>query len=297
MSVKEFIQTWNGKDIKDYSKDEKMFDVQDNMVNIVEFYVTKGHNKKHADTMNKLFNVLSSERFMSTVEKMSKKKSEYPLIPEIAIVFSDLVDKRGKELGEEKVEFYVGIVDKLLKPRVKEIAEKVQLPKELITETLVVLPEVELVNERFVPIYVNKALRKMYVLANILGKETIENMSVKDLKKLFKQVFGKENFNAVLLAIATERRDFVRNFNEVQLLMWSKLSELLLTELSDMKKKSLKNFILDYIDKREFAANKNNDYARRIDFLGLENEEGMEKVYKAAKKIVEKDSKLEKFLH
>ena len=64
-----------------------------------------------------------------------------------------------------------------------------------------------------------------------------------------------------------------------------------------MKKKSLKNFILDYIDKREFAANKNNDYARRIDFLGLENEEGMEKVYKAAKKIVEKDSKLEKFLH
>ena len=297
MSVKEFIQTWNGKDIKDYSKEDKMINIQDNMIDIVEFYVTKGHNKKHVDTVNKLFGVLSSDKFMSVVEKMTKKKSEYPLLPEAAIVFSDLVDKRGKELGEEKVEFYAGVVDKLLKPRVKEIAEKVQLPKELITETLVVLPEVELVNERFVPIYVNKALRKMYVLANVLGKESLENISSKDLKRLFKQVFGKENFNSVLLAIATERRDFVRNFNEVQLLMWSKLSDLLLNELSDMKKKSIKNFLLDYIDKREYAANKNSDDARRIDFLGLENEEGMEKIFKVASTIVEKDSKVEKFLH
>ena len=137
----------------------------------------------------------------------------------------------------------------------------------------------------------------MYVLANVLGKESLENISSKDLKRLFKQVFGKENFNSVLLAIATERRDFVRNFNEVQLLMWSKLSDLLLNELSDMKKKSIKNFLLDYIDKREYAANKNSDYARRIDFLGLENEEGMEKIFKVASTIVEKDSKVEKFLH
>lgn len=297
MSVKEFIQTWNGKDIKDYSKEDRMFDVQDNMMDIVEFYVLKGHNKKHADTVNKLYHVFASERFIKTIEKMTKKKSEYRLIPELAVVFSDLVDKRSKELGEEKVEFYVGVVDKLLKPRVKEIAEKVQLPKELITETLVVLPDTRLVDEKYVPIYVNKALRKLYVLANMLGKETIENISTKDLKKLFKQVFGKDNFNDVLLSIATERRDFVRNFNEVQLLMWSKLSDLLLSELLDMKKKSIKNFMYDYIDKREMAVKRNNDFARRIDFLGLENEEGMEKIYNVAKSIVEKDDKLEKFLH
>lgn len=274
-----------------------MFDVQDNMMDIVEFYVLKGHNKKHADTVNKLYHVFASERFIKTIEKMTKKKSEYRLIPELAVVFSDLVDKRSKELGEEKVEFYVGVVDKLLKPRVKEIAEKVQLPKELITETLVVLPDTRLVDEKYVPIYVNKALRKLYVLANMLGKETIENISTKDLKKLFKQVFGKDNFNDVLLSIATERRDFVRNFNEVQLLMWSKLSDLLLSELLDMKKKSIKNFMYDYIDKREMAVKRNNDFARRIDFLGLENEEGMEKIYNVAKSIVEKDDKLEKFLH
>lgn len=297
MSVKEFIQTWNGKDIKDYSKEDRMFDVQDNMMDIVEFYVLKGHNKKHADTVNKLYHVFASERFIKTIEKMTKKKSEYRLIPELAIVFSDLVDKRSKELGEEKVEFYVGVVDKLLKPRVKEIAEKVQLPKELITETLVVLPDTRLVDEKYVPIYVNKALRKLYVLANMLGKETIENISTKDLKKLFKQVFGKDNFNDVLLSIATERRDFVRNFNEVQLLMWSKLSDLLLSELLDMKKKSIKNFMYDYIDRREMAVKRNNDFTRRIDFLGLENEEGMEKIYNVAKSIVEKDNKLEKFLH
>lgn len=297
MSVKEFIQTWNGKDIKDYSKEDRMFDVQDNMMDIVEFYVLKGHNKKHADTVNKLYHVFASERFIKTIEKMTKKKSEYRLIPELAVVFSDLVDKRSKELGEEKVEFYVGVVDKLLKPRVKEIAEKVQLPKELITETLVVLPDTRLVDEKYVPIYVNKTLRKIYVLANMLGKETIENISTKDLKKLFKQVFGKDNFNDVLLSIATERRDFVRNFNEVQLLMWSKLSDLLLSELLDMKKKSIKNFMYDYIDKREMAVKRNNDFTRRIDFLGLENEEGMEKIYNVAKSIVEKDNKLEKFLH
>lgn len=297
MSVKEFIQTWNGKDIKDYSKEDRMFDVQDNMMDIVEFYVLKGHNKKHADTVNKLYHVFASERFIKTIEKMTKKKSEYRLIPELAVVFSDLVDKRSKELGEEKVEFYVGVVDKLLKPRVKEIAEKVQLPKELITETLVVLPDTRLVDEKYVPIYVNKALRKLYVLANMLGKETIENISTKDLKKLFKQVFGKDNFNDVLLSIATERRDFIRNFNEVQLLMWSKLSDLLLSELLDMKKKSIKNFMYDYIDKREMAVKRNNDFTRRIDFLGLENEEGMEKIYNVAKSIIEKDSKLEKFLH
>ncbi len=297
MSIKDFVQTWSGSEIKDYNKEDRIIDVYDNMYDIVEFHVTKGHNKKHIDTVNRLYKVMCSEKFISTVEKMTKKKSEYPLIPEMAIVFSDLVDRRNRELGEENVEFYVGVVDKLLKPRVKEIAEKVDLPKTLITETLVVLPDVHLIDPKYISVYVGKALRKIYILANMIGTEEIEKMSVKSLKKMFKQIFGKENFNAVLLSIALERRDFVRNFNDVQLLMWSKLSELLLSELDEMKKKSLKNFIFDYIDKREFNVKKNNDFARRIDFLGLENEEGMEKIYKTAKKIVEKDNKLEKYLH
>lgn len=297
MSIKNFVQTWSGSEIKDYNKEDRIIDVYDNMYDIVEFHITKGHNKKHIDTVNKLYRIMCSDKFITTIEKMVKKKSEYPLIPEMAIVLSDLVDRRNKELGEENVEFYVGVVDKLLKPRVKEISAKVELPKMLITETLVVLPDVQLIDPKYIPIYVGKALRKMYILANMIGKEEIEKMSTKDLKRLFKQIFGKEDFNAVLLTIALERRDFVRNFNDVQLLMWSKLSELLLTELNEMKKKSLKNFMYDYIERREFSAKKNNDYARRIDFLGLENEEGMEKIYKTAKKIAEKDNKLERFLH
>ena len=296
MSVKDFIQTWTGSELKEMDKEDRMYSVYDNMAEITEFYVTKGHNRKHIETVNKLYKVLSNEKFISTIEKMTKKKSDYYLIPEIAILFSEFVDRRGKELGEENVERYATVVDKLLKPRVKELRAKIDLPKSVITETLVVLPDKEIVNEKFIGIYVNKALRKLYVLSNLLEKEELEDMAIGDLKRLFKSVFGKENFNVVLRTIALERRDLCSNFNEKQLIMWSKMTELLLQELNNMKKKSLKNFMFDLIEWRENAQKKNADYHRRVDFTKLQDDEEMEKINKIVCSIIEEDENCKRFL-
>lgn len=296
MSVKDFIQTWTGNELKEMDKEDRMYSVYDNMAELTEFYVTKGHNRKHIETVNKIYKVLSNDKFISTVEKMVKKKAEYYLIPEIALLFSEFVDRRGREIGEENVERYATIVDKLLKPRVKELRSKIDLPKSIITETLVVLPEKELVNEKFIGIYVGKALRKLYILANLLEKEELEEMAIGDLKKLFKSVFGKENFDTVLRTIALERRDLCSNFNENQLIMWSKMTELLLLEMNDMKKKSLKNFLFEIIEWRENAQKKNADYLRRVDFTKLQDDEEMVKISKVVCSIIEEDANNKRFL-
>lgn len=296
MSVKDFIQTWTGNELKEMDKEDRMYSIHDDMYDIVEFYVTKGHNRKHAETVNKIYKVLSNEKFISTIEKMTKKKAEYYLIPEMALLFSEFVDRRGREIGEENVERYATVVDKLLKPRVKELRSKIDLPKSIVTETLVVLPDKDLVNEKFIGIYVGKALRKLYILANLLEKEELEEIALGDLKKLFKAIFGKENFNTVLRTIALERRDLCNNFNEKQLVMWSKMTELLLLEMNEMKKKSLKNFLYEIIEWRENASKKNMDYLRRVDFTKLQDDEEMEKISKVVCSIIEDDAKNKRFL-
>lgn len=297
MSVKDFIQSWTGSELKEMDKEDRMYSIYDNMGELTEFYISKGHNRKHMETVNKIYKILSNDKFITTVEKMVKKKSDYYLIPEISILFSEFVDRRGREIGEENVERYATIVDKLLKPRVKELKSKIDLPKSIITETLVVLPDKELVDEKYIGIYVGKALRKLYVLSNMLEKEELEEIALGDLKKLFKSVFGKENFHTVLRTIALERRDLCSNFNEKQLVMWSKLTELLLNEMCDMKKKSLKNLLFDIIDWREVAQKKNADYNRRVDFVKLQDDEDMSKITKVVCSIIEEDAKYKRFLH
>lgn len=40
MSIKNFVQTWSGSEIKDYNKEDRIIDIYDNMYDIVEFYIT-----------------------------------------------------------------------------------------------------------------------------------------------------------------------------------------------------------------------------------------------------------------
>ncbi len=229
---------------------------------------------------------MQNPKFAKALLRLTKTQDDYPVALGTATIIADFLEKRHRDLDEEIVEQYSTAVDRILKKRIKKLTKKLGLETDLIKELLVVVSEPEAISDpRFVGIYVNRILRKLYALAkdNELGLE-----DVKTVKKLFKAIFGEDLLNDVAINVLLERRDIIRNFNENQKAMWNLMTNFALDVLESNKKKELKEFIEYYVMRRAKDASKQRDSARRIQFAQI-SEEDYPKLHAVAEKLSEKE--------
>jgi hypothetical protein len=292
MSVKEFFKEWKPKNIKGMDKDDRTYLLYENIPSIVEFYIKKGH--KAQNEVKELFDRMVDIKFAKTLIRILKTPDSSPVDYGMATVIAQFLEQRRQELEdqEELVDIYKDAIDKILKKRVKKISKKVDIDKDLIKELLVVVPEPEAISDpRFVGIYVSRVLRKLYVIAkeNETGLEDF-----KTLKKLFKEIFGKDMLNQVAVSVLLERKSTIQHFNEKQKAMWNLVTNFALAVLEKNEKKELKELIEYYVMRRAKDAEKQRDSARRIQFAQI-SEEDYPKLQKVAAKL-SKENEFKPFL-
>jgi hypothetical protein len=288
MAIKEFLKTWKPKKVKEWDKEQRMAVLRGYLDDIVSFYIEEGHRKKNAEVISELFDRMASPKFVKTLQKLLKDKENPPRVDlALAMVINTLVEWRYDNLDAKVVDAYRDIIDKLLKKRVKKVAEKTGLSEDLIKELLVVVthPQV-VVDDRYIGVHVRNVLRKLYAIAkeNDIGLD-----SAKSIRKLFKQLFGEDALNYVAIAILLERKDTHRNFNERQLNVWNRMTEFALDTLEKCKKGEIEDLLIDrYVNIRIKEDSKGNDGARRIQFSSI-SEENYPKIRKVTNKLSEKE--------
>jgi len=286
--IKEFFKEWKGKNLKD--KDYRTNILFDHTSNIVEFYIKKGF--KAQEMVDELFDKMEDEKFVKTLLRIMKTSDATPVDIGMATVISDFLRRRRENLDEDIIESYKKAVHKLLKKRIKELKEEVKISDQLATELLVVLPEPEMIqNEKLIAMYVFRILSKFYALAkdNDLGIE-----KPKQVKKIFKALFGKKLLEHVAVNILLERKENIRNFNDNQLAMWNVMTNFALATIEKNEKEDVKQIIKYYVTARAKDAEKKRDVARRIQFAQI-SEEDFPTIMKVVAKLA-KDEDVKAFL-
>jgi hypothetical protein len=288
MGVRNFIDT----KIKKLGKEERIDFLREEMPGVAEFYIRKGHHEQ--DKVQKIFDKLSDEKFVGVLNKWIKEAKDNDEEIDIGIVtlITDFLEKRSNNLDEDTVSKYVSAIDKILKKKVKKLSGKLDLDKDFIKELLVVLPDESYASEgKYIGFTVQRMLRRIYLISkdnDICLKDT------KQLKKLFKALFGSEMLGWVAINILLERKENMKQFNNKQLDVWNLLSNFALDTLNDMEKDDLKEFISFYADRRAKDAEKNRDSARRIQ-LSQVSQDDYGRIAKAVCRLSEKD-KVKKYL-
>jgi hypothetical protein len=284
-NIREILRDLREKGFNKFGKDDRTYFVYDNAADITEFYIKKGH--KAQNEVKELFDAMQNPKFAKAVKKVVKTQDEYPLVLGFATVIAEFLEKRHQGLDEELLTIYGKAIDKILKSRVGELNEELGLDKDLIRELLIIVPEPEAISDpRFVGIYVQRILRKLYALSkeNELGLA-----KVKDVKKLFKALFGRDMLDDVVVSILLERKDIIRNFNENQKAVWNLMTNYALKELEKKEDKDdVKVIIKKYIGRREKDAKNDRDSARRIQFAQV-SEEDYPMLHEVAAKLSKKD--------
>jgi hypothetical protein len=282
--VKEILKDLKGKNFNGLNKDDRTYMVYENMHSLVDFYIKKGH-KAH-QIVDEIFDRFENPKVAKAFTRIVKTQDEYPLDLGTATVLADFLEKRHQKIDEELVEQYSNVIDKILKKRIKKLNKKLGLEKDLLKELLVVVSEPDAISDpRFVGIYVQRMLRKLYVIAkdNETGLE-----DVKSVKKLFKALFGEDLLNDIAVNILLERKDFIRNFNESQKSVWNLMTNFALETLEKNKKKELKELVAYYVVRRAKDAKRDRDSARRIQFAQI-SEEDYPRLHAVAEKLSEDD--------
>jgi hypothetical protein len=289
LGIKQFLKDWKPKDL---SKDERSDILYEAIPDMISFYIKKGH--KEPDVVSDLFDKMENEKFSKTLMRILKQDDTTPIEYGLAVIINDFIEKRHEKLDEELVSTFSEIIDKILKSRIKEVSKKLDLSKDFIKELLVIVPDKDCISDnRFVGIYVQRILRKLYILAL---NDNIEITETKQLKKLFKTLFDQELLNDIAINILLERKDYIKNFNENQMSLWNLITTFALEQLESIKKKKDIREILKekYISRREFDHSKGRDNARRIQ-LSQVNQEEYPHLFEAIEDLSEKE-KFKNFL-
>jgi hypothetical protein len=290
--VKDFLHDIKPKRFNKYPKDDRTFLLYDNLPMLVEFYIKKGHNHKvQQDEVQTLFDHMNNMKLAKTLLRILKTSDATPIDLGMATIIADFLEKRHESLDPELVELYGEVIDKILKKRIKKLSKKTGLDKDILKEMLVVIAEPGAISdERFVGVYVNRVLRKLYTLA----KNTKLELDVDTIENLLSGLFGKELINDVAINVLLERKEFIRNFNDNQIAMWNLLTNFALEVLESNKKKVLREKIEYYVMRRTKDASKGRDSARRIQFAQV-SEEDYPKLHKVSASLSEEDG-IAKFL-
>ncbi|MMZ42352.1 hypothetical protein D1872_38730 [compost metagenome] len=282
--IKEFLNVWSPKNVKEMEKDERTRTLFDYIPLIVEFYTRQGH--KRQDEVKQLFDRMEDKKFLKNLMRILKTLEENPVDLALTTVISDFLTSRGNKLDEEFIDGYTNAVTKLLKERTKYVVEKTGISKDLAQELLVIVPEPEVTVEgRFVPLYVSKVLNKLYGLSR---DERVNLGDSKTIKKIVKALFGKDEIENVALIILMEYRDKHSRFTDEQKVVWGQLTTFALDTIEKKDKADVKDILESYVDRRIRDEKKGRDRPRRIQFEAV-NEEDYPKIRKAVSKLKEKD--------
>jgi hypothetical protein len=289
--IKELLADLKEKNFNELDKDDRAFFLYDNAQDISEFYIKKGH--KAQKEVAELFKRFENPKVAKGIKRILKTQDEYPLPVSLATVIADFLEKSHQNLDEEVVSLYGESIDKILKKRIKKVVKKVrketevEIDTDLLKDILVVVPEPEAIsNPRFVGIYVNRILRKLYTIAktNSLGLEDVETV-----RALFTEVFGVDVINDVAVNVLLERREKIAHFNETQKAVWNLMTNFALDVLESNKKKELKELVAYYAERRAKDDQNQRDAARRIQFAQVSKED-YPKLHKVAAKLSEDEN-------
>lgn len=304
--VRDFIKEWKPKKIKEWKKDQRHNLILQSLESIINFYLREAHNPKSKETLTELYSRLATPIFAKSLVQLLKLDDKPQIDLAIVAVINGFlesgymnIDKEAANadeqtaLRDELLEYYNIFVSKLLKKRTKFVASETGLNEDFIKELLVIVPHPGIIkNDKYIGVHVNNIMRKIYLLSkdNDLGLD-----SFKKYKKLFTEIFGKENLQFVAIAILLERKSIIRNFNEAQTAIWNQLTEFALTVIEDNKKKDIRDLIVDrFIALRLKEEERGRDSARRIQFSSVA-EKAYPKIHEVYTDLNEKE-KMRKFL-
>jgi len=282
MSVKDLLKEWKPKKM---DKDERIRVISDNLSDLTTFYIRRGF--KEQDIVTVIFEKMMDLKFAKTLKKVIKDNGDNNDLTVVVLLYNFLERNHGK-IDSDVNDIYCGIIDDLLKKKVKKLRKKItDLDESTIKELLAIMPDKAMVeNERIVGIYVQRIIRKLYALS----KESELKLDNKTLKKLFMSLFNEDFINTVVMEISLERKDVIRHLDDKQMVVWNILTNFVLSYLEEMKKKEIKQRLSYYIDRREKDDKRGKDSARRIQFTQISSE-----TYPKVSEVIS-DMKNKKFL-
>lgn len=266
--MKEFIKELKPKKMK---ADELAYEILDVQSDLVRWYINDAHKAKNAELVNELYSKMATEKFAKAMKKILKNKNDAygELDCGFAAIIANFIEKYHKEesMTDEMLETYTDIIDKLLKKRIKAVNKKLNLDTDVIKELLVITPDIGYIsNDKFVGIYSQKMLRKLYIMS---AEKELGITETDQVRTLFKKLFGKELLDLIAINILLEKKEYLKNFNEKQTAMWNLMTSFALEEIEKQDKEHIVELLEYYCSRRKRDADNGRDGARRINLSSV----------------------------
>lgn len=177
----------------------------------------------------------------------------------------------------EHMETLRDIIQKMLKPAIKNLSSETNISKEMLYRALILVPEAKYIPQNKITMVCTGVLTELYAEANKTGFPGL-GYGVK-WKPLFKSLFGEENIPSVAIAILLEGAHHIDKYRESENLAyvkdcWDSLTKFALNELNKAPDKVRSQMIEIYLKKAENMINKRNGRPTdlRVNLTRLPNE-------------------------
>lgn len=288
MKIEKFINCCRPKKM---DKDEMIDLLLEAQEDLIEYFVKFAHNPKHADRTAAVYERLGSKttvKAIKEIEKHDKLEKGFVLVASNYINYATTKEEYDVDI----VDKYTKLIKKVLKDDTKEISEKTGIDEDIVTELLVVIPDEKYRNnEKYVRIFMQKVLRKIYMLSKT-REDIITNP--KQIKKFFKLTFGKDVLDLIAIYVLLERKEVMEKFNASQVAVFNKITVFALEYIESREKKKIKKMLKEYIRIRMNDDKRGKDAARRFNFAGITDDTYGE-IYKVVEKL-KADEDLAKYL-
>lgn len=301
-------------------KDEIAAFIYNHCEDITEFMIRKGHIHKFKDSKERVFKFMANEKTVKGIKlvmKRAKKEPEYALPIEFVRVICDYLEWANRQSNKEELEeindAYFEIVSDLLDKKAKKISKKTGLGKEVVKELLAVCPSDKYITEdksgRAFIFAVQKMARKLYILAkstedvekednNLKSVLGVQYDNVKSLKKTFEAILGKKRLPLLAVAILLEKKEFIKEYNQQQVFMWNRVADIAIEIIETCGKKDKKeavSILQQYATFRAADDKNGRDGSRHVNIMSLPCE-NFPNIFKAAKKVADKNKRLAEYL-
>lgn len=291
--MERFLNLWKPKELKHMSKDERAELLGSHLKQILDFFQKRGHKVVAQEQLNALYAKMADKYFINTIKYMMDTFDGRPDMRLVTLMVSFL-KAHHTELDSAVVIKYSDAVERLLDKSIRKMTKKAHVDEYIARELLSIVPEPSTIGgERFVGIYVGQVLRRLYKLAEPEVEkvtETKENgteiektiesppitedlVEMKQLKKMYTQLFGADMLPEVAVSILLERRTASSKFGAEQMRIWKMHTIFALTVLEKLEKQDLGHAFRNYIKRRKRDIEMNKDYTRRISVDQLSAEE------------------------
>ena len=219
---------------------------------------------------------MATEKFAKALTKIIKS-DELNLDPWFAVIISGFITychhlSEENKVDEDIVDAYRVVITKLLKKDVKKVLKKYDVAEDEVYNMLIELPSVEHIDEpKFVIPFAQRIFRQIYAKA----REEGTTFDSKTLRKVVRDVYGKEYVEYFSLAALLEKKDNIKQFNEKQLSAWSMVTDFALDYIEKQKKDDIKDIVLKYAERRKSDAKREKGVvtARRLEFSSINTED------------------------